>query len=70
MALLGLTLVQDELERGVLAVPFGPSLPGLRYHLLRSPATRGDATLDRVAAWLQTAFAASASACRQAVVEG
>lgn len=61
VALLGLTLVQDELERDVLTVPFGPSLPGLRYHLLRSPETQGNATLDRVAGWLREAFAAAVS---------
>lgn len=61
VALLGLTLVQDELARGVLTVPFGPSLPGLRYHLLRSRDTRGNATLDRVAAWLKEAFATASA---------
>lgn len=61
VALLGLTLVQAELERGVLRVPFGPVLPGLRYHLLRGRAGHGNAALERVAAWLREAFSTTMS---------
>ncbi|QTP57945.1 LysR family transcriptional regulator [Billgrantia antri] len=57
VALLSLTLVRAELERGVLHVPFGPRLPGLRYHLLMSREQAGHAELKRVAAWLKGAFA-------------
>ncbi|MFW3613584.1 LysR substrate-binding domain-containing protein [Billgrantia antri] len=57
VALLSQTLVRAELERGVLHVPFGPRLPGLRYHLLMSREQAGHAELKRVAAWLKGAFA-------------
>lgn len=57
VALLSLTLVQAELERGVLQVPFGPTLPGLRYHLLSSRTQIGNAALERVATWVREAFA-------------
>lgn len=57
VALLSLTLVQAELERGVLHVPFGPALPGLRYSLLRSRTSAGNAALDCVASWLKDSFA-------------
>ncbi|WP_136065891.1 LysR substrate-binding domain-containing protein [Modicisalibacter radicis] len=57
VALLSRTLVQAELERGVLHVPLGPRLPGLRYHLLMSHARTDQAELQRVAAWLKAAFA-------------
>ena len=46
-----------ELEQGVLQVPFGPTLPGLRYYLLRSRANIGNAALERVATWVREAFA-------------
>ncbi|EPC03046.1 hypothetical protein L861_22315 [Litchfieldella anticariensis FP35 = DSM 16096] len=58
VALLGLTLVQAELERDVLHVPFGPVLPGLRYHLLREQGSLGNVVLDRVESWLREEFAA------------
>ncbi|MCC5884705.1 MAG: LysR family transcriptional regulator [Halomonas sp.] len=57
VALLSLTLVKAELERGVLRVPFGPRLPGLRYQLIRHRRFAGHAALERVAEWLQGAFA-------------
>ena len=57
VALLSQTLIQAELERGVLHVPFGPTLPGLRYHLLMSRARAQHAELKRVAEWLKAAFA-------------
>ncbi|MFC3284582.1 LysR substrate-binding domain-containing protein [Litchfieldella rifensis] len=56
VALLGLTLVQAELDRGVLHVPFGPLLPGLRYHLLRGRESLGNVALDQVEAWLRDEF--------------
>ncbi|MCE9665524.1 LysR substrate-binding domain-containing protein [Halomonas sp. M5N1S17] len=57
VALLSLTLVKAELERGILLVPFGPRLPGLRYHLIRHRRFAGHAALERVAEWLRGAFA-------------
>ncbi|MBR9769539.1 MAG: LysR family transcriptional regulator [Gammaproteobacteria bacterium] len=59
VALLGLTLVQDEIARGVLEVPFGPFLPGLHYHLIRSQTMSDNAILDKVVVWLQQAFSAA-----------
>lgn len=56
VALLGLTLVQAELARGVLHVPFGPTLPGMRYHLLRGRTAEERPEPTRVAAWLREAF--------------
>lgn len=60
VALLSLTLVKAELERGVLHVPFGPRLPGLRYQLVRHRRFAGHAELEQVAAWLRGAFAGAA----------
>lgn len=57
VALLSLTLVKAELERGVLQVPFGPRLPGLRYQLIRHRRFAGHAALEWVAEWLRGAFA-------------
>ncbi len=57
VALLSLTLVKAELERGVLQVPFGPHLPGLRFQLVRHRRFAGHAALEQVAAWLRKAFA-------------
>lgn len=59
VALLSQTLIQAELERGVLHVPFGPRLPGLRYHLLTSHTQIEHAELQRVARWLKSAFASA-----------
>ncbi|RCV90188.1 LysR substrate-binding domain-containing protein [Billgrantia montanilacus] len=61
VALLSQTLVKAELERGILQVPFGPRLPGLRYHLIRHSRFAGHAALERVAEWLRGAFAGVAS---------
>jgi LysR family transcriptional regulator, glycine cleavage system transcriptional activator len=52
VALLSLTLVQDELDRGLLEQPFGPVVAGLTYHLVEAP---GQTDLSRVKAakdWL------------------
>src|SRR3546814_12814310 len=51
-ALLSLTLVQDELDRGLLERPFGPVVAGLTYHLVEAD---GQAPVARVKAardWL------------------
>lgn len=57
VALLSLMLVKAELERGVLEVPFGPRLTGLRYQLVRHRRFAEHTTLEQVAAWLRGAFA-------------
>lgn len=44
-ALLSLTLVQDELDRGLLDQPFGPIVDGLTYHLVEA------STPARLCAW-------------------
>jgi LysR family glycine cleavage system transcriptional activator len=52
VALLSLTLVQDELDRGLLEQPFGPIVAGLTYHLVEAP---GQMDMSRVKAakdWL------------------
>lgn len=53
IALLSLDLLADELAAGRLVQPFGPSIPGHTYHLVRSaghtPAPHVDAALD----WLR-----------------
>ncbi|WP_240618320.1 LysR substrate-binding domain-containing protein [Halomonas heilongjiangensis] len=56
VALLSLTLVKAELGRGILQVPFGPRLPGLRYQLVRHHRFAGHAALARVTKWLRGAF--------------
>lgn len=57
VALLSLALVKAELERGVLQVPLGPRLPGLRYQLVRHGRFSDHVVLERVAEWLRGAFA-------------
>ena len=50
--LLSLTLVHDELDRGLLEQPFGPIVDGLTYHLVEAP---GQALIRHVKAareWL------------------
>jgi LysR family glycine cleavage system transcriptional activator len=52
VAFLSLTLVQDELDRGLLEQPFGPIVAGLTYHLVEA---RGQMDMARVKAarnWL------------------
>ncbi|QHC49060.1 LysR family transcriptional regulator [Billgrantia tianxiuensis] len=70
VALLSLTLVKAELERGVLQVPFGPRLPGLRYQLVRHRRFAGHAELEQVAAWLRRTFAGVASEQSDAAKRG
>ena len=54
IALLSLDLLADELAAGRLVQPFGPSIPGHTYHLVRSaghaPAPHMEAALD----WLRS----------------
>lgn len=56
VALLSRTLVQDELDRGVLVAPFGPELPGPDWRLLRRRDAAG-AAQRAVWDWLAAAFA-------------
>ena len=57
VALLSSTLVQGELERGVLTAPFGPHLPAPTWQLLRYRATRRPAEQQAVWEWLSASFA-------------
>jgi LysR family glycine cleavage system transcriptional activator len=69
VALLSLTLVKAELERGVLQVPFGPRLPGLRYQLVRHHRFAGHAALEEVAAWLREEFARDFGGGSEAILD-
>lgn len=69
VALLSLTLVKAELERGVLQVPFGPRLPGLRYQLVRHHRFAGHAALEQVAAWLREEFARDFGGGSEAILD-
>lgn len=70
VALLSLTLVKAELERGILQVPFGPRLLGLRYQLVRHHRFAGHAGLEQVAAWLRRAFVGVSSEQSDAAKRG
>lgn len=52
VALLSMTLVRGELERGVLQSPFGPTLDGPRYWLLQHRARQPTAASRSVVQWL------------------
>ncbi|WP_217873865.1 LysR substrate-binding domain-containing protein [Billgrantia desiderata] len=69
VALLSLTLMKAELERGVLQVPFGPRLPGLRYQLVRHRRFAGHAALEQVAAWLREEFARDFDGRTEAILD-
>jgi LysR family transcriptional regulator, glycine cleavage system transcriptional activator len=53
IALLSLELVSAELADGRLAQPFGPTLPGHTYHLVRSAGHAPDACVEATLAWLR-----------------
>lgn len=57
VALLDIALVAGELARGTLAIPFGPELDGLDYHLVYPPANEGDAAIAALRTWLLTSLA-------------
>lgn len=52
VALLSMTLVRGELERGLLRSPFGPVLSGPRFWLLQHQARRPTKACMAVAQWL------------------
>lgn len=56
VALLSLTLIQTELERGLLTTPFGPTLPGPGWHLLRHHDVRPRPATQAVWTWLSESF--------------
>jgi LysR family glycine cleavage system transcriptional activator len=53
VALPSLALVADDLAAGRLVQPFGPTLPGHAYHLVRSAARIPTPEAEAVLAWLQ-----------------
>ncbi|WP_394824810.1 transcriptional regulator GcvA [Pendulispora albinea] len=57
VALLSSLLVQDELTRGTLIRPFGPSLPGFHYHLVHLPETASEAGVVAIRTWLREELA-------------
>lgn len=56
VALLSLTLLRQEMLRGVLVSPFGPALPGPRYHLLRHERRHARDADDAVRQWILEEF--------------
>ncbi len=56
IALLSLELVADDLAAGRLMQPFGPSLPGHTYHLVRSAGHTPTAHVEAALAWLRGQF--------------
>ncbi|MDQ1923382.1 LysR substrate-binding domain-containing protein [Massilia pseudoviolaceinigra] len=53
IALLSLELVASEIAAGRLAQPFGPSIPGHTYHLVRSAGRLHEPHVDSALAWLR-----------------
>lgn len=53
VALLSLALVADDLMAGRLRQPFGPTVPGHTYHLVRSAAQTSRPEVEAVLAWLR-----------------
>jgi len=53
VALVSLTLVQDEIRAGHLIQAFGPTISGFRHHLLRQKA-EADSAVTAAAQWLQS----------------
>jgi LysR family transcriptional regulator, glycine cleavage system transcriptional activator len=56
VALLSATLVQGELERGMLVSPFGPRLSAPTWRLLRMRRSRRPSPQEDVWRWLASAF--------------
>lgn len=52
VALLSLTLVQDELDQGILDQPFGPIVTGLTYHLVEASGQTPTARVKAARDWL------------------
>lgn len=53
IALLSLELVADDISAGRLTQPFGPSIPGHTYHLVRSAGHIPKAHVESTLAWLR-----------------
>lgn len=53
VALLSLTLVADELARGVLVQPFGPTLPGFGYYFVHAADADSHPELAALRTWLR-----------------
>ncbi|MFZ6690006.1 LysR substrate-binding domain-containing protein [Undibacterium sp. SXout11W] len=53
IALLSLDLVADDIAAGHLTQPFGPSIPGHTYHLVRSAGHIPELHVDLVLEWLR-----------------
>lgn len=53
IALLSLELVADDIAAGRLTQPFGPSIPGHTYHLVRSAGHDPGPQVDSALAWLR-----------------
>ncbi|MEC5162865.1 MULTISPECIES: LysR substrate-binding domain-containing protein [unclassified Janthinobacterium] len=53
IALLSLELVADDIAAGRLTQPFGPSIPGHTYHLVRSAGHIHGPHVDAALAWLR-----------------
>jgi LysR family glycine cleavage system transcriptional activator len=62
VALINLSLVEEELRTGMLYQPFGPELPGHGFHLAWAEALDADPDIALVRAWLLEEVAAHASA--------
>ncbi|MFZ3003251.1 MAG: LysR substrate-binding domain-containing protein [Undibacterium umbellatum] len=54
IALLSLELVADDIAAGRLTQPFGPSIPGHTYHLVRSAGHVPAPHVDSALAWLRS----------------
>ena len=54
VALLSLVLVSDELASGALVQPFGPVLPGYRYHLVYRGNHRDSGQVTLVRDWIRS----------------
>lgn len=54
VALLSLILVSGELASGALVQPFGPVLPGYRYHLVYREDHRGSGQVALVRDWIRS----------------
>ncbi len=52
VALLSLVLAKAEMNAGRLVQPFGPTLPGLGYHIVALPRSTGDGDVCSARDWL------------------
>ena len=63
IALLSLELVADDIAAGRLTQPFGPSIPGHAYHLVRSAGQIPGPHVDSALAWLRGQIHGPAQPC-------